>query len=225
MAIDNNIFHKEMEEKYGIYPNFIYRPKDRLIKGLVANVGINDVEFVVQPRINGKQICHPLYKIWKGMLERCFDGPFSELHSTYVGVTCSETFKSLKLFSLWALSAGYKPTMQLDKDLLDRSSKLYSEDTCIFIPQNINIFITLKKVSELPFGVSLGRNKVTNYIAQISIGDRKVHLGSFNTKEEAHQAWQKAKLEQAIAFNFPPLQRVIDQLTFEIENNLETTSL
>ena len=36
---------------------------------------------------------------------------------------------------------------------------------------------------------------------------------------------QKAKLEQAIAFNFPPLQRIIDQLEFEIENNLETTSL
>lgn len=35
----------------------------------------------------------------------------------------------------------------------------------------------------------------------------------------------KAKLELAIAFNFPPLQRVIDQLKFEIENNLETTSL
>lgn len=40
-----------------------------------------------------------------------------------------------------------------------------------------------------------------------------------------YPAWQKAKLEQAMAFNSPPLQRIIDQLTFEIENNLETMSL
>jgi ribonucleotide reductase alpha subunit len=95
----------------------------------------------------------------------------------------------------------------------------------VFVPTNINNFLSMAKhSSDLPYGVCKHGN---SYQASIGSGitAKSIYLGRFNTKEEAHREWQKAKLEQAIAFNFPPLQRVIDQLKFEIENNLETTSL
>jgi len=32
------------------------------------------------------------------------------------------------------------------------------------------------------------------YVSQISVADKKIHLGYFNTPEEASEAYQKAKL-------------------------------
>lgn len=135
---------------------------------------------------------------------------------------CAE-WHSLNKFSLW-FKENYIHGYHLDKDLLIAGNRVYSPTTCVFVPQKVNSFITLSNKSRglLPLGVDLYKNK---FRSQIQINGCKNTLGLFSDSMEAHKAWQLAKLEQAIAFNFPPLQRIIDQLTFEIENNLETMSL
>ena len=220
-------FHEDMVKIYGDYENFIYRPKDRLIKGLVAGHGINDTEFVAQPRINGKQICHPLYRVWKGMLERCFDGAFSQLHTTYVGVTCSDSFLSFKSFCIWAMSNGYTHGLHLDKDLLQPGgSKIYSEETCVFLPPAINKFLVIPtRISTLPVGVQISRSNSRDFVSAIAVNGKKVHLGTFKSREDAHKAWQIAKLEHAKSFKCKHLERVINDLEYNIENNIETIAL
>ena len=63
-----------------------------------------------------------------------------------------------------------------------------------------------------------------------TIGNHNRYIGVFSSKEEAHSAWQKAKIEQAKQLQSEQtdlkvvlgLQRIIDMLQYEYDNNLET---
>jgi hypothetical protein len=213
---------ENFELEFGKWDGFEYRTRKPL-NTLVFGVGINDAPFVVAPTINGLQVTHPTYKAWKNMLERCYSSKYKEKYPTYVNTICCDEWLLFTNFARW-FTLKYVEGYQLDKDLLIKDNKIYSPDTCIFVPAKINTFITLsnKNRGNFPLGVDLHDGK---FRAKIRKDGVQKHLGYFITKEEAHRAWQKAKLEQAIAFNFTPLQRVIDQLKFEIENNLETTLL
>ena len=209
-------------EEFGYYENFVYRerkPSNRLVEG----VGINDSPFLVEPTIAGKKVRHPAYSTWKNMLERSFNLDFKNRHPAYADVTCCDDWLLFTNFAKW-FKNNYVSGYHLDKDILVKDNKVYSPDTCIFVPKEVNLFLILRDSCRglLPIGVSA---KSVKYVSQIGDNKHKKHLGYFDTKEQAHQAWQKAKLEQAIAFNFPPLQRVIYQLTYDIENNLETKTL
>jgi hypothetical protein len=208
----------ELEEEYGSYKNFIYRTR-KPRNSLVQKMGVNDAPFMVSPTINGIKIKHPAYIAWQSMLNRCYDSKYKEKYPTYVGVTCCTEWLLFTTFARW-FKQNYIDGYHLDKDLLYKSNKIYSPKTCIFVPPDINNFLTTSASARgtLPLGVSMDG---TSFRASI----KSKHICSVKDSLTAHRLWQKAKLEQAIAFNFPPLQRVIDQLKFEIENNLETTSL
>lgn len=217
-------FNSQMLAKYGnnfLPTNWLYKKARSASKSLIYGIGINDVEFVTKPTVDSVRLVHPAYSIWEAMLNRCY-GTTSKTNINYSEITCCVDWFSFSNFLLWWLE-NYTLGYQLDKDLLIKDNKVYSPNTCIFAPAFINSFVTLRKNDRgnYPIGVSLV--SVNRYRA--AIGSDKKYLGVFDTPEGAHRAWQRAKLEQAIAFNFPPLQRVIDQLKFDIENNLETTSL
>lgn len=206
-------------EDFGYYENFVYRerkPSNRLVYG----VGINDSPFQISPTISGSIIIHPAYRAWCNMLTRCYSSKCKEKYPTYEDVVCCTEWLTFTTFAKW-FKDNYKFGYHLDKDLLLKDNKVYSPTTCVFAPKEVNAFMTLSSASrgKLPLGVSV------EHLNKFRASIKSKYICTTNTKEEAHKAWQKAKLEQAIAFNFPPLQRVIDQLKFEIENNLETTSL
>lgn len=211
-----------LEDIFGKYENFKYRERKPTNK-LVEGAGINDSPFVVQPIIGGKKECHPAYLVWKNMLRRCYAHKYKEKYPTYTNASCCKEWLLFTNFAKW-FKEHYITGYHLDKDILIKGNKLYSPETCIFVTQEINNFLltNYKIRGNLPLGVHLNNGK---FQADQKVAGKYTYLGLFWTKEEAHRAWQKAKLEQAIAFNFPPLQRVIDQLTYEIENNLETISL
>lgn len=213
-----------LEVIFGKWEGFPYIPR-MPTNTKVQVYGINDAPFVVQPTISGKQVRHPAYITWNNILRRCYNAQDHVAHPTYIGASCCDDWLLFTNFATW-FSVNFIPDYQLDKDLLVRENKIYSPETCVYVPGYINKFITTRHNyrGELPIGVTA--HITGKFQAQINNGTgRHKHLGLFNTKEQAHKAWQLAKLEQAIAFNFPPLKRVIDQLKFEIENNLETTSL
>ena len=202
----------------------MYKPRDPVYTKS-QKYGINDAPFVVQPRIDGRQIQHPAYTTWFNMLRRCYNEQDNLANPTYIGTSVCDDWLLFTNFAKW-FNIYFIPEYQIDKDLLVKGNKIYSPETCVYVPDFINKFITTRTNyrGNLPIGVT--SHKTGKFQTQIhNMTGKKKHLGLFNTKEQAHQAWQKAKLQQALAFNFPPLQRVIDQLTFEIENNLETTSL
>jgi hypothetical protein len=81
---------------------------------------------------------------------------------------------------------------ELDKDILFPDNKIYSPSACVFISKELNGFIhSNTKIRGL---YKIGVHKVrTKYIA----GEGGNYLGSYDTEDEAHEAWFKAKQERA----------------------------
>lgn len=92
--------------------------------------------------------------------------------------------------------------LQLDKDLLVNGSKVYSRETCVFVSNQVNIFLTERgnDRGEWPIGVNWD-NGVKKFIARCNnpFTGKRDHLGYFLCCKEAHAAWLAKKLEHAHA--------------------------
>lgn len=82
---------------------------------------------------------HPLYKVWIGMMKRCYDSTdISYCRYGARGVmVCNEWKKDFMEFYNWAIVSGWEAGLQLDKDYKG-NGKLYSPDTCCFVSKKMN---------------------------------------------------------------------------------------
>ena len=81
------------------------------------------------------------YKIWHSMIKRCYDPKYQEKHSTYKGCIVEDYLLNFQNMGEWIEENYYKipgETMCLDKDILHKGNKIYSRETCIFLPERIN---------------------------------------------------------------------------------------
>lgn len=137
--------------------------------GIVCGVGINDVG----------QIDIGLFTTWRGMLFRCYDKRYN---SAYSGCEVCDEWKTLSKFSVWYYN-NHREGWQLDKDILG-DGKLYSPQTCCFVPPEINMCL-VGKDSE---GVTYAKNKW-----QASFSQK--YIGRYTTKKDAILAYKKIKGE------------------------------
>lgn len=112
------------------------RKKNKLVQG----VGINDADYVVRTMINGKRVMCHFYKVWQGMLRRCYDTKYQDNQPTYVDCTVCEEWLTFSNFRKWMEQQDWQGKY-LDKDLLVRSNKIYSPTTCVFVDRMTNNFI------------------------------------------------------------------------------------
>ena len=136
------------------------------------------------------------YDLWSSMLARCYSPKSHKARETYIGCTVSENFKSYTYFYEWCnRQVGFnEDTFELDKDLLAIDSKSYGEDTCVFLPKEINTAIIKqnKKRGDFPVGVTYHKN-TGNFVAQLSTSTGRKHVGAFNNVIDAFAAYRKAK--------------------------------
>jgi len=164
-------------------------------KKLVFGFGINDADYMVQPRgPNGKQLKCPFYHIWCKMLERAYSPKLHAKRPTYIGVTVCEEWRSFMAFRAWMMEQDWEGK-HLDKDILVPGNKVYSPDTCVFVAQEINTLLTdsAAKRGDWPIGVCWHK-RVGKIFAQIMENGKKRHLGYFHSPHEAHLAWRKEKV-------------------------------
>jgi hypothetical protein len=122
----------------------------------------------------------------------------------------------------------------LDKDFINGGNKTYNSDNCMFIEQGMNNFLTDngRVRGEYPLGVGF-RKTQNRFIARVSYKSKRKSLGKFTCPIEAHRAWQEAKLkiahEMLLVEDNPRvkvgIKRIVDQLQYDIDNNLETIKL
>lgn len=137
-----------------------------------------------------------IYEAWHSMLSRCYSNKNQQKQPTYQGCSVDKIWHNFQNFAKW-YEENYKSHMkgwQLDKDILQKGNKIYSPETCCFVPSKINnIFLKSDKSrGEFPIGVSYSKKR-NKYLARININGKNKHLGEYKTPEEAFQAYKTAK--------------------------------
>ena len=163
----------------------------------VHGVGIAGAKYPIT--INGVHTKE--YELWCSMLKRCYSDTYQKKQPTYKGCEVSDNFKSYEYFYDWCHKQigfdndGNGNPFQLDKDLLVKGNKVYNEDTCVFIPNDINLLLTKREAlrGEHLIGVSWSKTNKA-FIARVNKNKGKPeYLGYFKTELEAFNAYKTAK--------------------------------
>ena len=137
------------------------------------------------------------YDLWHNMLQRCYNGAFKKKRPTYEGCEASENFKYYECFYEWCKNQiGFgNQGWHLDKDLLIKGNKVYSESTCVFLPQEINSLLVKSNTSRGEYLIGVCWDKAKNaFKAQVRKNKGKSeYLGCFKTEIEAFKAYKIAK--------------------------------
>ena len=159
----------------------------------VCGVGVVGTKY--PPSINGVRTKE--YVLWKSMLRRCYNDTYQKKNPTYIDCEVSDNFKSYEYFYEWChKQVGFNSKdWQLDKDLLVKGNKVYSEDSCIFIPKEINLLLTKSTASRGEYLIGVYWSKTNKaFRAQINKNKgKREHLGYFNTELEAYNVYKTAK--------------------------------
>ena len=159
----------------------------------VCGIGILGTKY--PSRVNG--VLTKEYVLWQNMLKRCYSDDFKKKRPTYEGCEMSDNFLHYEYFYEWCnKQVGFSNEgWHLDKDLLVKGNKVYSESTCVFIPSEINSLLIKSEVlrGEYLIGV-YWHNASKSFIARVRKNKGKSeHLGLFKTEIEAFNAYKVAK--------------------------------
>lgn len=168
---------------------------------LVCGIGINDYDGSI--KIDGRAI--KSYKIWMAMLGRCYNIKDKKYHQYGAkGVKVCDDWLYFSKFKKWfdenyrydLIEQGIK--IALDKDLMSNNSKIYSPQTCIFLPDRINSFIATSELHKNNTSGYIGvywfkrDNKWKSQITKFDTG-KVTHLGYYDDIENANKAYQLAR--------------------------------
>ena len=145
----------------------------------------------------GKHICSINYKTtiaydtWRGMISRCYNPKIWVRHPLYQNCSVDSDWHNFQNFADW-FELNYIQNFHLDKDLLVKGNKIYSKDTCCFVPNELNNILGTKPSlnKELPIGVRKHGNK---FRASINLKNKTIHLNSFLTPLEAFNCYKITK--------------------------------
>lgn len=154
-------------------------------RGKVYGVGIYDANYsTCKDSATSKS-----YDEWTRMLQRCY-GDFPKKSSYYGCEVCKE-WLSFSKFREW-FDMNYIEGYELDKDILIKGNKVYSPQACSYVPRFINtILLNCRSArGEMPMGV---QRKYKKYKAKLSCYGKIRYLGSFDTYEEAFNAYKNAR--------------------------------
>lgn len=204
MIVDEYIETKKIWVRFIETNNRVFTSWQRFCTGNVKNIydkSVYGVGYIgegdYKVSINDKKT--PQYSVWKGAMERCYGEKFSLTNKAYKGCFVIEEWHNFQNFAKWYDENYYEiegEKIHLDKDILVKGNKIYSPDTCVFVPQRINsLFIrnTLTRGNQ-PIGVTLKDNKYRASISNFKSGH--VHVGNYNTPEEAFQSYKVNKEKQ-----------------------------
>ena len=168
-------------------------------RSLVYGVGTKDADYFTnrsEKQSNGKWKtvwrC-PYYERWASMLQRCYSAKFQEKSPTYIGCSVSQDWLLFSNFKSWMEKQDWEGK-QLDKDILVKGNKIYSEETCIFVDRTVNMLLTDNASirGEYLIGVYWCKRD-SKFKSKISLKGKKEWLGYFTTEASAHRAYCIAK--------------------------------
>ena len=134
-----------------------------------------------------------IYDLWADMLNRCYNAN-SNLLPYYGTCLVCEKWLNFQNFGDWYEENEYKinEKLHIDKDILYPNCNVYSPETCLLVPQRINmLFMNKSNNRGLPNGIY--ETKFGGFKARYNSKE----LGVYETLSEAYQVYAKEK-ENAI---------------------------
>lgn len=165
------------------------------MKRMVQGIGINDAGYKIKRSENGVIVWKcPFYERWANILQRVSNN-WATIKPTYAGVTVCDDWKLFSNFRRWMVDQDWEGK-ELDKDILHPSKRLYSPETCVFVPRCINSFILDKNSSGYMSGVKWYEPSKC-FISSCSnpLTMKCKSLGYFSDELVAHLVWKEHKLK------------------------------
>lgn len=133
-------------------------------------------------------------RAWRGMLRRCYSSKRGKRSIRYTECEVCKEWHTFSNFAKWFVSPenGYMDGYQIDKDILVKGNKVYSPDTCCFVPQEINTIFTKRESQRTKYyiGVYTNKKKFAAYLHKYGV---LTYIGLFPTPEEAFYAYKVEK--------------------------------
>ncbi len=206
-----------------------YAQVGNIVRGTVKNPyfpKIYGIGFVGKGKYkaNFKRKHTKICKTWNGMLERCYSDKYQENKPTYKGCSVHKDWYNFQVFAEW-FEKNYPKNKDikyhLDKDILVKGNKIYSSETCAFVPDKINSLFTKNdsKRGKYPVGVYKNANR---FVASCNNDNNQLYLGIFETPELAFEAYKiyKENLIKTIAKEYFEKQLITKQV-FDALNKYE----
>ena len=171
-------------------------------RGLVYGVGINTSDVMTSHK--GKHTFE--YSTWLNMLKRCYCLPSLKENKTYEDKYVCDAWLDFKNFNMWLKSYQFRDKgWELDKDLLVKGNKVYSPETCVFLPRRVNCILLKCDATrgDLPVGVHFDKSRL-RFKATCCNEHGKQWQKRFDSVGEAFSAYkvEKERVVQAVAEKF-----------------------
>lgn len=165
---------------------------------LVHGIGVNDANYKIEytTKENKKILC-PYYKVWLGMLTRCYSAKFLVKHPTYKECTVCSSWLVFSNFRTWMEQQDYEGKC-LDKDLLVKGNKTYSPSTCIFVTNAINNLLTNCRFGSISTGACWDKQRGM-FLSSCRVESKNIRIGFFLTEKEASAAYIVFKQQHIIS--------------------------
>ena len=170
-----------------------YMSLEARMKASVCGVGCMGSNLDLKSIYNGK-LCK-IYRQWQNMIVRCYNERYHIRFPTYTGCYVSDEFKDYSKWREWYDNYPYKQDgWHLDKDLLVKGNRVYSEDSCVFLPHIINSTLTKSNKNRGNYLIGTYFDTHNNkFKACMTKYGKNTTLGYFENEIEAHLAYKEAK--------------------------------
>lgn len=185
--------------------------------------------------IEGKLVPEESYNTWLQILKRLYSTNKHDMRNGegYRGVTLTEEWHNLQNFCAWSIKqVGYNCKSDngrawcIDKDILIEGNREYKPEACVYVPDDINTFFSVKDGGNHLYGAESINPKTPKskigYTARCGnpITKDREYLGFYETQEEAHEVYVKRKNE--IARELAKYYKgVVDDRVVEALNNFD----
>jgi hypothetical protein len=137
----------------------------------------------------------PQYAHWISMLRRSQSEKYHKKYPTYRDAVVCDEWLNFQNFAKWYDINYYEiegERMELDKDIIFKSNKIYSPETCVFVPNRINSLFIKNDATrgELPIGVCWHKHS-KKYVALCnSEKGEQVSLGYYENPDDAFTTYK-----------------------------------
>lgn len=138
---------------------------------------------------------------WYSMFVRSYSKQYQDKKPRYMGCSVDSSFHDFEDFRLWMKDqvGSDNQGWHIDKDILFANNKVYSPETCVFVPRELNSFYTKRQKSrgKYPLGVSYHKPLDKFMVSGHNLCGGTVYLGVVDNPSEGFEIFLDFKRKQA----------------------------